>query len=139
MTYNAGMREPDFLVFSAETEKAVAYEPFPEPGAPVHISHPAFTYDEGLRCALAGYRLALAIALKWNDISELYVLTGFLRDGGAIPEHHLALMLSQRDEWLAEEGLPADLPIGYQFVAGYEDIVQAQAANTPAKAMADVR
>ena len=102
-------------------DESAEYKPFPAPGAPVFITHPAFKYDEGLRESLLAYQIQLFLVIQngWEKpglVNDKVWLSGEKR----IPEKRLVEIMEERAEWLAKKKLLPDTPIGYQFLEGGE-------------------
>ena len=111
------MSELEMLVAPPRYDEDVAYKPFPAFGEPVFVTHPAFQYDESLRDILGAYGIGLWLIVKNEKTGPATpAFQSWLEGKTRIPDDKLEVMLERRAEWLAEEGLPADTPIGYQLL-----------------------
>ena len=109
------MRKFDMLLTPPEIGGEVAYEPFPEPGEAVYVTHPAFTYDAALSSELQACSLMLAVAIRMGldkaDKADLAEDKAWLSGKIPIPADRLAGLLENRKEWLRLRGQPLDTPI----------------------------
>ena len=135
------MRKPVFMLQSVSVEPPPAepadessptsenvLEPFPADGEPVFTTHPAFTYDEGLRSTLATSQLYFGVVCRVADQSDKYWDRESLEEDKAwllgeipIPPDRVEDVLRNRERWLKKRGLPTDTPIEPHAISAAKD------------------
>ena len=113
------MREFVGLFKPSQIDESAGYEPFPADDEPLFASHRAFKYDGGLNLALSAYKIQLWLVIK-NGLSGPATPNEreWVEGKAPIPPANRSLIMETRSEWLEDEKLLPDTPIGYQFLEG---------------------
>ena len=132
ITDRSGMKDLELLLPPPrQFDEPPKYEPFPLPDEPVFASHPAFEYDISLGTSLAA--CGLSMWLIGNNCNGGFAIKSdreWPRGNEPIPPEILESMLTSRNQWLEEEGLPLSTLIGFQVLPDPPKSTQAKWRRT---------